>query len=494
MRTITSHRALTNLRIVSGRNTFYFSTSTPQWRTPQRSPTVRANEAARQKGLPPPPPEKWPMRYLEYEVSTSDWLSTVTLKDVVAILDDFDALGLAMAKMQAKAICSEYNIDADTLLHLGWCLLDYDDFKYRDVATTLLICTLESGNPHAASFAAKRLLTDAMLTGRNKGPGVAAARKIIRERAHKGIASAIFTEGKLLEYDGRPLEALQLYQAWSDAKTENRKAQPSRNNTLTPEHGDICKSLARLRAKLGDRSGAEEAIRDAALVYDDPAAFYHLAIEFTPPGSEDAKTYLLKAASSDQPKASHELGMLYFNQSRKGVSLDAPQSNWTGQNEDPSKDTSTPSTSPVQQYLPKDVMLEKRAEAMEWFNIGAESGITASQVYLALLLREAGRADEGLEWLQRATKSDDADDWKEAVEYFKRMWRLNAPDPMLMDIESLRKSSKTPKTTSASRLAGLDDATLLSDTFQRMKKINGMWRLDDREMKKFGQRVAASWR
>ncbi|KAL8775216.1 MAG: hypothetical protein Q9209_000222 [Squamulea sp. 1 TL-2023] len=333
-----------------------------------------------------------------------------------------------------------------------------------------------------------------MLTGRYKGPGVAAARKMVKEGAHEGLYSDIFMQGKLLEFEGKPLEALQLYQAWSDKETEKRKAQPLKNTIYTPEYGDICKSLARLRAKLGDRSGAEEAIRDAALVYDDPAAFYHLAIEFTAPGSEDAETYLLKAASSDQPKASHELGMLYFSQSRKGVCLGVPKSNRTGQNKDISKGTSTSLTAPVEQYLPKDVILEKRAEAMEWFNIGAESGITASQVYLALLLREAGRADEGLEWLQRATKSDDADDWKEAVEYFRRMWRLSAPDPMLMDIESLRKSSKNQKTASASRLAGLDDATLLSDVFQRMKKINGTWRLDDREMKKFDQRMAASWR
>lgn len=46
------------------------------------------------------------MRFLEHGVAHNHWLAPVTLKEVTAILDDFDALGLAMAKMQAKTICS----------------------------------------------------------------------------------------------------------------------------------------------------------------------------------------------------------------------------------------------------------------------------------------------------------------------------------------------------------------------------------------------------
>ncbi|KAI4111149.1 MAG: hypothetical protein LQ339_000877 [Xanthoria mediterranea] len=430
---------------------------------PRCSPTVRANESARQKGLPPPaPPEKWPMRFLEHGVAHNHWLAPVTLKEVTAILDDFDALGLAMAKMQAKTICSANG------------LLAVNDVKYRDIATTLLICGLDSGDPVAINYAVERLLNDAVLAGRHRGPGVATARKINQEHAKNGKGVSVFLEGKLLEYEGKSFEALQLYQTWSHIKTEYRKNPNFSGDTWdTPECGDICKALARLRANLGDRTGAEEAIRDAAFVYDDPAAYYHLAIEFVAPGSHDFEMYLLKAASSDHSKSSHELGMFYFNQSRQGIPLQEPKDNETFQNTGPLRNSRKPLAPRVEQPLSRELMLGKRAEAIEWFNIGAESGITASQVYLALLLRDAGRAEEGLIWLQKATKYSDAEDWTEAVDYFRRIWRLSAPDPMLMNIESLRKSNKNRTKKDGSKLASLTDATWMTDMFLHLKKIDG---------------------
>ncbi|KAL8853123.1 MAG: hypothetical protein Q9221_002005 [Calogaya cf. arnoldii] len=482
---IPSRRALPILRNVSCRKASAFSTSTSNWKAPpRRSPTVRANESAKQKGLPPPPPpEKWPMKLLEYHVVNSNWLASVTIKEVTAILDDFEALGLAMAKLQAKAICT------------GDILLDYNDVKYRDVATTLLICTLESGNPTSSFIAAGRLLNDAMWTGRHKGPGVALARKVIRELPTQQMPGAVYQEGKLLEHEGKPLEALQLYQIWSDKETEFRKgANASPHKLYTVEHGDICKALARLRAKLGDRFGAEEAIRDAAFVYDDPAAYYHLAVEFVPPGSKEVETYLLKAASSDQPRASHALGMLYFTQSRQGIPLSTPNISRTIKEKKPSRDTTLSVTVPVEQYLSKVEVSDKRAEAMEWFEIAAESGITASQVYLALLLRNADRADEGLEWLQKAARSKDAADWMEGIEYLKKTWRLSDPDPMLMDIESLRTNTETRKTAGVSILASLDDADILNDPWQGMEKVDGRWTYSQRPARKFPERLAASWR
>ncbi|KAI4270233.1 MAG: hypothetical protein LQ337_006809 [Flavoplaca oasis] len=503
MHALSSRRGLARLRNVSYKSVLQFSTSTPNWKTsPRRSPTVQANQRARQQGLPPPPPpEKWPTGRLEHCIQNINELAPVNLKDVTAILDDFDALGLSMAKMQAKTICSEYNIEPTALSLLGVILLNHNDFKYREVATTLLVCGLDSGHPQAIHEAATRLLNDVIFTGRQKGPGVAAARRIAQERAKRNNAQYVALEGKMLEYEGKPLQALQLYQQWSDLETEHRKrARMDRmapwTIAQTPERGDICKALARLRAKLGDRTGAEEAIRDAALVYDDPAAYYHLAVEFVTPDSEEYETYLLKAASSDEPKASHELGMLYFNQSRQGIPLHEPKESETIRGKDSRKDMQTPSDRPLEQQLSRQAMLDKRAEAMEWFNIAAQSGIVASQIYLALLLREAGRAEDGLQWLQVATKSNDADDWTEAVEYFKRIWRLSAPDPMLMNIESLRKSYRNQKKKGESKLASLADATWITDSYLHMKKFNGEWCLDElgsRVLEKHRARKAVSW-
>ncbi|KAL8980867.1 MAG: hypothetical protein Q9205_004172 [Flavoplaca limonia] len=495
---LSSRRGLARLRDVSYKPVLQFSTSTPNWKAPpRRSPTVQAIQGARQKGLPaPPPPSKWPLKLLESHVSHAEWAASLTLKDVTAILDDFEALGLAMAKMQAKAILSEYNIQVDALYYLGSSLLDWNDFKYRDVAITLLICALEYGNPGIAWFSAARLLNDAMLTGRQKGPGVAAARKVVRESALWQAPYAVYLEGKVLEYEGKLLEALQIYQTWSDSMTAYRKGPHfSRESVHTPEHGDICKALARLRARLGDRVGAEEAIRDAALVYDDPAAFYLLAVEFATPGSKEAESFLLKAASSDQPKASHELGLLYFNESRQGVPLTTPKTRRTVKGDKSTEKPTDPSVAaPIEQQLLKTSMPDKRAEAMEWFHVAAESGITASQVYLAILLRDVGRSEEGLEWLQKAAKSHDADEWNEGVEYFKQMWRRSDQDPVFMDIESLRKSSKNRKIKGTSTVASLKDATFVTDPWQNGQKMDGRWIWEQREMRNYDKRLEASWR
>ncbi|KAL8848792.1 MAG: hypothetical protein Q9198_011175 [Flavoplaca austrocitrina] len=335
-----------------------------------------------------------------------------------------------------------------------------------------------------------------MLTGRQKGPGVAAARKVVRESALWQAPYAVYLEGKVLEYEGKLLEALKIYQTWSDSMTAYRKGPHfSRESVHTPEHGDICKALARLRARLGDRVGAEEAIRDAALVYDDPAAFYLLAVEFATPGSKEAESFLLKAASSDQPKASHELGLLYFNESRQGVPLTTPKTRRTVKGDKSTEKPTDPSVAaPIEQQLLKTSMPDKRAEAMEWFHVAAESGITASQVYLAILLRDVGRSEEGLEWLQKAAKSHDADEWNEGVEYFKQMWRHSDQDPVFMDIESLRKSSKNRKIKGTSTVASLKDATFVTDPWQNGQKMDGRWIWEQREMRNYDKRLEASWR
>ncbi|KAL8952172.1 MAG: hypothetical protein Q9222_001899 [Ikaeria aurantiellina] len=370
---------------------------------------------------------------------------------------------------------------------MGLALLDYNDVSYRPVATTLLVCAFHCGE----DVAAFRILSDARVSGSLRKPDVLAARMWVQQRAAAGEFMPIIAEGKILEHEGKPLEALHLYQKGTDKHIAHLKGRSlaSWMAEYHGEHGDVCKALARLRAKLGDHIGAEEAIKEAALLYDDPAAFYILAIEFTAPDSKEYETYLLKAASSDEPKAAHELGLLYFNQTRQGTSL------WTPNTGKPisarkSKDhtlESLPVNPREQQLSPEDIS-NKRADALEWFSIGAESGITASQIYFAILLREADRAEEGLEWLCAAATSDNAADWAEAIEYLKKNWRLSDLDLALLDIDSLCKGGSARKVKGLARLAALNDMSLMADPTQ-YKKINGHWVWDQRQWEKMRARM-----
>ncbi|KAL8936365.1 MAG: hypothetical protein Q9216_004971 [Gyalolechia sp. 2 TL-2023] len=473
---------------------------------PVRSPTVRANErGGRQKVIRQFPSEKWPTPLLEHMVKRIPSFAGRNVKDLVAILDDVQNLSPAKAKEQAKRICSEHSIKAYDLYVLGEHLRRYNDLKYRDLSNALEACALAANDGQLLAF---RIIRDAMSTGRIREPQMSNPLKIVKDYVDQGYPKAIFIWGRLMESQGKHSEALQFYQKWTEIYAEARQSPPFSQSMDTAELANISKALARLRARSGDRAAAETAIREAAQVYDDPTAYYHLAVEFTSPSSPEFETYLLKAAASGNPNAAHELGMLYFNQSRQGIRLITPtltHTSFYSKNPNPNPNVSAPPPPLPQVYVRK-----KQAAAKEWFAVAASSNITASQIYLALLLllhHNSAEADEALEWLHTASSSNSKDKdndnnnnsggsgekWTEAIEYLKRISRFNhdnnaAPPPDLthIDIEALRRRSraKTPKSLlkgndkdkdkdSNARLANLLGATLGAEP-RRSREWSGM--------------------
>ena len=184
-----------------------------------------------------------------------------------------------------------------------------------------------------------------------------------------------------------------------------------------------------------DKQGAEFALKKSALDYDDPTSYYLLARTFTPRSAKEYETYMLKAAASGETRATDALGIYYFKQSQGCMSLSTKNSieHTRSLIERPSHDILI--TQGLEKVPPATVS-EKRKLAEDWFQIGAEINFESSQVHLAILLREAGKLSEGIDWLEKASASST---WANTVAWFRKMWDLKEIDFMRIDVEKLHR-------------------------------------------------------
>lgn len=81
---------------------------------------------------------------------------------------------------------------------------------------------------------------------------------------------------------------------------------------------------------------------------------------------------------------------------------------------------------------------QKRTLAEQWFTLGADAGLTSSQVYLAALLHKLGKLEEGLNWLIAATNTKDFQVWAKAINYLHENWGKAQSDFLRMNLEELR--------------------------------------------------------
>jgi len=138
--------------------------------------------------------------------------------------------------------------------------------------------------------------------------------------------------------------------------------------------GEAFVQVGRLLKARGDRKGAEEAFRKAALELDEPNAYFYLS-QFQADGSVEEKVYLMKAASSGVYEASHGLGVLEMERLKKEAESD---------------DGSRKRT------------IEDYAMAREWFEVAAAEGYGMSILNLALIHKAWGNAEDAVRWLVKA--------------------------------------------------------------------------------------------
>ncbi len=259
----------------------------------------------------------------------------------------------------------------------------------------------------------------------------------------------MYLAGQILVSEHNYRRALDIY----EMATSSPDDAPGGKSAYLHSLGDIWKAISRLKIKLGDQVGAQAAIRTCALQYDDPVAYHELAKAYTPRWSKDYEDYMLKAAASGNTKAAHELGVLYYKQSRGRIST-SPGNISSGNTktlEDLREQNINKGHGTVS--LPPKMSLEKATQAREWLAIGAESGIPMSQLYLAILLRAVGKSDEALEWLKKVSSSKR---WTPAILWLRSMWTREDPIDIDTAWERARTAEKTELMAGGEKIAITD--------------------------------------
>lgn len=183
--------------------------------------------------------------------------------------------------------------------------------------------------------------------------------------------------GKVLFSQQKHDEALQWFQ---------KATKPPTGNLDFAGSGDALVYEGRILSKKGDKKGAEESFKKAALELDEPLGYFHLS-QTQEPGSSTQEIYLMKAAASGILEAMHNLGVLELEKLKKEGK--------------------------------KPASLNDYGMAREWLQVAAADGFGASMLNMALMCRSVGEEENGLTWLDSAEKVPGVE--KEATK-LRREW------------------------------------------------------------------------
>lgn len=289
-------------------------------------------------------------------------------------------------------------------------ILDRTSNTYlKDISKSLFFSASALGEP----IATLKVVSEAYQNGKLATPELAKPLQRLTTLAKvNSNPPAMLLLAQILESQGKVDKALTYYEQITNNDGKDRAAAEA--------DGTIARAwlaLGRIKASNEDFTGAEAALKKAALEYDEPTAYFYLA-RFCDTKSDDYLLYNLKAASSGVREAAHNLGDFYLRQS-KGDRQTSNAVNTKFENGKVAASASFESEtlqlnppSDLSQVLPartpqRGKSQEKRALAREWFNVAAYAGFAPSQVNLALLLRADGSFDEGMKWLKQAEKHAD---------------------------------------------------------------------------------------
>ena len=264
------------------------------------------------------------------------------------------------------------------------------------------------------SAATLQLISEAIRTSNLTHPDIVGARMHLEILVKKDKnPAAMVLLGKIRETQGKPSEALSLYESAANADSHTYTGAEAVEGSTAEAWANV----SRLKVRLGDMKGAKAAIEKAALQYDDPMAYYYLATNFRAQESTDYPMYLMKAAASGVVEAAQVLGAYYHTKWKADAYVSLPEE---GENNSADGTIMTGITSQLQgDSVSQRKIAEIRGLATEWFAVAAEAGLPYSQISLAILLRSGGLVEKGMEWLNRAEHSVE---WVDAVIALRESW------------------------------------------------------------------------
>ncbi|KAL9631771.1 MAG: hypothetical protein Q9164_005712 [Protoblastenia rupestris] len=299
-----------------------------------------------------------------------------------AIIFDFETHG----RESPRKLCS------------GDILVEDEESEFYSTAQNLWLTASDLGD----SLATLQLMTRAHKSNTLMIPSLANAREHIKDLARRGNPAALFYHGVFLEDQNRVHDALNLYTQSIEARWEHWRE----IHSLDLYGGDIWIRISAAKNKLKNRAGAHEALRVAAVEYDDPKAYYHLARSFVQSYEMMYEEYMLKAAASGNINAAHELGLYYFRQSKGSI--------MTGLNKGGTR-------KPHASFKPLPAVVDKTRElAQQWFAVAADAGVVSSMVHIAVLVRGPDFAVYGQDWLDKAQAADVQREWSNTIKMLGR--------------------------------------------------------------------------
>ena len=319
-------------------------------------------------------------------------------------------------------------IALEGLTILAKILLRTGQEEYHPIAFGILHTASDQKEPGATLF----LISVAAKSSKLHSTGVSSAKIHLRELVEEGSTSAMILQAQILENQGEKAKALQLYERAIDA--ENDGIASTVANTSTQDFGLAWVAVARLKGHSTDREGAKKAYERAAFHYDDPWAYYCLAIDTGNVLNPQSIQYLLKAAASGVPQAAHKLGMYYFALAQQSAADSnettlVKEKNPLALRKGPWMNRGNSPSSPTDNH-------ENWRLAAAWLGVAAESPMHAytqdSRLFLAITLRKIGEEQKGMEWLDVAAKASTAHD-RHRVMRLKNDWH-NKVDFTQMDV------------------------------------------------------------
>ena len=241
--------------------------------------------------------------------------------------------------------------------------------------------------------------------------------------------TALFFQAQINERCGLEDLALEMYVESTEFSTADVD---SGAEFLDLNLGDVWRKIGLLRKKKKDLVGAEEAFKKAALEFDDPLSYLHLATEFTDSSSSQYENYLLRAASDGEPEAIEKLGSYYFKKVQKyGYFSHLKQCTPAFKDLRAASDREDQKRHDSINGTPKELVLLE-----EWLQLGVDINGPFSQVYRGILHRASGQYELGLGSLQAASESPH---WINTVAWLEKMWYSKDLDVSNLNIEELRK-------------------------------------------------------